>query len=468
MPVTSQVSTSHPPRPELRFSPAFAGVQLLLVMLAVSRYDGTLFVYRWGDEIDFWNCLWRCRTLGFLSFFDLLVLALLGLSVAGVGASARWRPRSFDPLIQVLVVVVVFSAAVRFLRLEDEDTARGFLYQLRNYAYFVAAYGVASRLCWNKRRIRWFAGLASGLAFLTMALSWWEISRAAPGDVVMKYGRTVSVRDLSDYVFLFFVQFWAVALLLERAPQRWWQRGLLLLIVLHGLHGALTGVGRGVLAVYLGAFVYFAWHYRIIWRRWFLGVTACGLVLVITLAAWLALREGQTGQESPLYVYTTLSARDTSTFTRIRELMNFGANLYYRHALLLGIGIGNKWYEYWRQPRDLGAYPPEEWDSDWHLGTHVPFARLIFDLGVPGAAAVLVFFLICFLATLRATRSGRFDAITRAFMVSSWTVIGFQVSINNLSGPKTTLFAGLLLGAVAGLLSSPSWTNKRCADISSI
>ena len=455
------MSTLLPSRPGLRVSPLFLGVQLLLSTLAVSRYDATAFVYRWGDEVDFFNWFWRHRTLGLLSFFDFLLLALLALAAAGIVASGRWRRRPFDALAYALLLVVGFSAAVRFLHVEVEDTARGFLYQLRNYAYFVAAYAVASRLRWTPQRLRWFAGLAAALAVLTMALSWWEIRQAAPGDIVMKYGRTVGVRDLSDYVFLFFLQFGAMALLLERAPRRWWQEALLLAIVVDGLYGALTGVGRGVLVVYLAVLVYFAWHYRLVFRRWFLSVLAGGLVLIAALGAYVLLEVKRPGEDSPLYVYTTFTSRDVSTSTRVREAMNFGANLHHRYAWLSGIGLGNKWYEFWRQPEaDLGAYPPEEWESDWHLGTHVPFVRLVLDFGLLGAGAVLVLFGACFFSSMRAVRSGRLDAVARAFVVSSWAVIGYHVSINNLSGPKATLVAGLLLGAVAGLLGEPVSTDK--------
>jgi hypothetical protein len=440
-----------------RISPLFLGVQLLLLVLAVSRYDATSFVYRWGDEIDFFNWFWRHRTLGFLSFFDFLVLALLGLAGAGIVVSGRWRPRPFDALIYVLLVVVASAGAIHFLQLDVEDTPRGFLYQLRNYGYFAAAYGLASRVRWSGRRLRWFSATLAGLAILTMALSWWELRQAAPGEVVMKYGRTVAVRDLSDYVFLFFLQFWAMALLLERAAGRWWLKALLLGIAIQGLYAAFTGVGRGVLVVYLAVLLYFAWHYRLVYRRWFVTALSGGLVLVATRAAYMLLKSAHTREESPLYVYTTVSTRDLSTATRVRELMNFGGNLYHRHALLLGIGLGNKWYEFWEQPRtDLGAYPREEWASDWHLGMHVPFVRLVLDFGVLGAGAVLVLFGTCFLVTMRAVRAARFDGVARAFMVASWAVIGYQVSINNLSGPKTTLVAGLLLGAVAGILSQPA------------
>jgi len=169
------MSTLVPPRPGPRVSPLFLGVQLLLLTLAISRYDATAFVYRWGDEVDFFNWFWRHRTLGVLSFFDFLLLALLGLVAAGIVASGRWRPRPFDALAYGLVVLVAVSAAVRFLQVGVEDTTRGFLYQLRNYAYFVAAYAAASRLRWTPQRLRWFGGLAAGLAVVTMALSWWEV-----------------------------------------------------------------------------------------------------------------------------------------------------------------------------------------------------------------------------------------------------------------------------------------------------
>jgi hypothetical protein len=448
---------STPLHPGPRFSPLFLGVQVLLVVLAVSRYDATSFLFRGTDTIDFYNWFWRYRFLGFLSFFDLLVSVLIAMAAAGVAASGRWRPRCFDPLLQVLLAVVALSAAIRFLQLDVEDTYQGFLYQLRNYAYFAAAYFLASRLRWPVRRLRWFAGLAAGLAVLTVVLSWWEIGHTPPQLVVSKYGRTVNVRDLSDYLFTFFLQFWIAALLLERVPRQWWQKALLTAVLVHSLYGVFFGVGKGVLIVYPGVFFYFAWYYGFFHRRWFVAGLASALVLVTILGGYILLNVARIGSESPFYVYTTFSSSDLSLATRGWELMNFASNLYHRKALLLGIGLGNKWYEFWAPPgKDLGAFPPGEWGSDWHLGMHVPFLRLLLDFGILGTALVLIFFGACFLSTMKALRSGRFDRVTGSFMLSSWAVIGYQVSVNNLSGPKTNLFAGLLLGALAGILGEPA------------
>jgi hypothetical protein len=446
-----------------RSSPLFLGVLVLLATLAISRYDATSFVYRWEGEIDFFNWFWRHRTLGFLSFFDFLMLALLGLAVAEVRASGRWQPRPFDGLALCLLALVGLSSGVRLLHAGAEDTTRAFLYQLRNYAYFVAAYAVASRLPWTSRRLRGFAGLAAGLAVVTMALSWWEISRVAPGEVitrhgltvavyVMKYGRTVSVRDLSDHVFLFFLHFGALALLLEGVARRGWQKVLLLAVVAHGLYGAFTGVGRGVLVVYVVVLACFAWHYGFVSRRWLRPALAVGLVLIVVLGASVLV--WGTGEGSPFHVYATFTSRDLATSTRVREALNLGANLHNRHAWLTGIGLGSKWYEYWPQPEaDRGAYPPREWESNWHLGTHLAFARLLLDFGLLGTSVLLAFFSASLWLTMRAVRSGELDGFTRAFMVTSWAVVGYQVCINSLSGPKETLVAGLLMGAMAGTLS---------------
>jgi hypothetical protein len=437
-----------------RFSPLFLGTQFLLIMLAISRYDATSFLFRGTDAIDFYNWFWRYRFAGFLSFFDLLVLTLIGLAAAGILISGRWRPRAFDPLIQILLLAMAVSSALRFFERDVEDTARGFLYQLRSYAYFGAAYFVASRLRWTAGRYRWFAGLAAGLAGLTVALSWWEIGHTAPEYLVSKYGRVVTVRDLSDYLYVFFFQFWAVALLLEHLPRRRWQRALLAVVVIYNLYGVFSGVGRGVLFVYPAVLIYLAWYHRLLYRRWFVSALAGALALVTIVGAYFVLNAGRIGEESPLWVYTTLTSREPAVDTRVREVMNFGANLYNRQAFLLGIGMGNKWRAFWPQPaEDLGAFPQEEWQSDWHLGMHVPFLRLGLDFGIVGTALVLILFGACFLATMRVLRTERFDGVTRAFMLSSWAVIGYQVAVNSLAGPKTNLLTGLLFGALAGMLS---------------
>jgi O-antigen ligase len=180
-------------------------------------------------------------------------------------------------------------------------------------------------------------------------------------------------------------------------------------------------------------------------------------VLVTGLGAYVVLNADRFDPGSPFYVYTTFSSRDLSVSTRGVELLNFASNLYERKALLLGIGLGNKWFSYWPQPEeDLGAFPPPEWGSDWHLGMHVPLLRLTLDFGLLGLGAVLALFAACFLSTMRALRSGGFDGVARAFMLSSWAVIAYQITVNNLSGPKTNLIAGVLLGVVAGILSERS------------
>ena len=446
-----------PGAPGLRLSPLFLGLQVLLLALAVSRYDATSFVFRGTSAIDFFNWFWRHRFLSFLSFFDLLIGALLGLTLLGVAASGRWRRRPFDSLIYALVLLVVVSSVIRFLHRDVEDSLQGFLFQLRNYAYFAAAYVVASRLAWTPRRTTWLAGFLTALAGLAALLSWWEISHTPPPLLVSKYGRPVNVRDISDYPLTFLFQFFALALLLERVPMRRWQKALVLAVVAYSLYGVFSGVGKGVLVVYPAVFFYFAWHYRFFTRRWFVAGLASLLVLVTGLGAYVVLNADRFDPASPFYVYTTFSSRDLSVSTRGVELLNFASNLYERKALLLGIGLGNKWFSYWPQPEeDLGAFPPPEWGSDWHLGMHVPLLRLTLDFGLLGLGAVLALFAACFLSTMRALRSGGFDGVARAFMLSSWAVIGYQITVNNLSGPKTNLLAGVLLGVVAGILSERS------------
>lgn len=448
--------------PDTRLSPLFLGLQLLLVMLAVSRYDATSFVFRGTTAIDFYNWFWRYRLLGFLSFFDLLVLALLVLAVLGVAASRRFHSRPFDSLVYLLVLLVAVSAVIRFLHRDAEDTPQGFLFQLRNYGYFAAAYLVASRVRWTTRRSHWLAGLMTALAGVVALLAWWETSHTPPQLLVSKYGRTVNVRDISDYPFTFLFQFFALALLLERAPMRWWQRSLLAAVVTYSLYSVFSGVGKGVLIVYPAVFVFFAWHYRFFHRRWFVAGLAGLLALAAGLGTYVVVNADSFDPASPFYVYTTFTSRDLSVSTRVVEVVNFVLNLYERKALLLGIGLGNKWFAYQPQPdEDLGAFPVQEWGSDWHLGMHVPLLRLTLDFGLLGAAALLLLLGACLLSTMKAMRSGRLDAFTRAFMLSSWAVIGYQVVVNNLSGPKTNLLAGVLLGMLAGLVSEARTTEAR-------
>ncbi len=428
------------------------GVQFLLVVLAVSRYDATSYVFRGTEAIDFFNWFWRYRLAGFLSFFDLLLVALVTLGAASLLASGRSTHRPFDMLVGGLLIAVAFAAAVRFLAREMEDTAQGFLFQLRNYLYFVATYFLFSRLSWAEHRRRHFAGLLAGLTVLTMVLSWWELGHTPPQFLLWKYGRYVNVRDLSDYLLIFFLQFWAAALLLEGLPRPWWQKAVVAAVLLHSLSGVYTGIGRGVILVYPVVFCYFAWYHGIFRRRWFAAAVASTALLGALGASYILLNAKRIRTESPLYIYLTFTSREAAVATRGRELTNFAGNLYYRGALLQGIGLGNKWYEFWPQPPDLGAFPRQEWDSRWHLGMHMPFLRLMLDFGLVGTAVVLTLFGAAFFSTMRALRSRGFDGPSKAFMLASWAVIGYQLSINNLASPKMNLFAGALLGAVAGML----------------
>jgi hypothetical protein len=445
-----------------RLSPLFIGAQLLLLLLAVSRYDASSLRFRGTTEIDFFNWFWRYRFFGFLTFFDLIVSALVSLTAVSILAHGRWRARPFDAILYVLGILLTVSIAVRFLQRDVEDSAQNTLFQLRSYAYFAAAYLVSSRVAWPRARRQYFIGLLAGAAVLTFVLSWWEIRNTPPIYLIVKYGRTLNMRDLSDYLFVFLLQFGAVAALLEGVPRRLWQKALLAGIALHGLFSVFTGVGRGVVIVYPVVFAYFAWYYGLLRRRWLVASLAVVLLVVTTAAAYVVLNAGRLGESSGLYIFTTFRPREPAVATRLQESMNFAANLYHRNGVLLGIGLGNKWFEFWPQPLDdLGAFPPQERDSHWHLGMHLPFLRLALDFGLLGTVALLSVLTAFFISTMNALRSGAVDGLTRAFILASWAVIGYHVSMNSLAGPKMNLLTGLLLGTIAGILDTIASDARR-------
>ncbi|HXY41821.1 MAG TPA: hypothetical protein VEQ10_19255, partial [Vicinamibacteria bacterium] len=223
-------------------------------------------------------------------------------------------------------------------------------------------------------------------------------------------------------------------------------------VLAYSLVGVFTGIGRGVLIVYPAVFLCFGWQHRLHHRRWFAAAAALALLLAATGSVALFLETGPITVDSPLYVYSTFTSGDAAVATRGREVANFVANLERRHSVLQGIGLGNKWFEYLEQPPDLGAFPRQEWGSRWHLGVHVPFLRLVLDFGLVGGGLVLAAFAVSFVSSTRMLRSRSVDGASRAFVLASWAVVGYQLSVNNLSGPKTNLIAGVLLGAVAGIL----------------
>jgi hypothetical protein len=424
----------------------------LLLLLAVSRYDATSYLFRGTDTVDFFNWFWRHRFGGVLTFFDLLLAGLVALALASAIITRRWPSRPFDLLLVVLLVLCVLGTASWVFHRQEEDTLQGLLYQLRNYGYLVAACAIASRVRWDEPRRRFFGPYLGGLALLTIALSRWELGQTPRELLLWKYGRYVNVRDLNDYLLIFFLQFWVAALLLDGLPRRWWLRVAAAGLLGYSLLGVFTGIGRGVLVVYPLCFAFLAWHYRVLRRRWFAAAVGIGAAGLVGLGSYVLLHSRAMEMESPLYIYTTFTSREAAVATRGQEATNFAANLYHRNALLTGIGVGNKWYEYVRQPPDLGAFPASEWDSPWHLGMHLPFVRILLDFGLLGGGVLIALFAAAFLASLRALRTREFDGPTRALVVAAWIVVGYQLVVNNLAGPKTNLIAGVLLGAIAGIL----------------
>ena len=128
------------------------------------------------------------------------------------------------------------------------------------------------------------------------------------------------------------------------------------------------------------------------------------------------------------------------------------ANIYNRSALVQGIGLGSRWYEYVPQPFDPAAYPPSEHGTSWHLGMHVPLLRLGLDFGIAGLGLGFALCLVAFRQVRMLMGTAALSPATQAFVQACLLAIAFQVTVNNLAGPKTNLLAGFLIGALSGLV----------------
>jgi hypothetical protein len=419
-----------------------------LLLLAISRYEPTSLVFRGTEVIDFFGWFWRFRLFGALSPVD---LALAGLILAAMIFGDRPRPRA-DGFLPLLAFLVAVGAVVRMLSRGPEDTSQDFFFQLRNYAYLGGIYFVARRIRWSETRLQSILAWIVGLAVVTMALSFAEGLYLPAESRVYKYGRFVSLRDVADYPLILFAQLWLVGLALERVPRSWATRLALWAAIAYSLYGAFTGIGKAVLFFYPVFLAYFVWTYRLYRRVWFSATAALLFLGAAGLVAYLGVRRPEIEETSPLYIYTTFTSGDPSLSTRRTELANFSQNMNHRRGWLWGIGLGTKWREYVDQPQDLAAYPPQERDLGMHLGVHVPFLRLAYDFGLVGCAFLGVFGLVRFRRFRKAVRNLAWRPATRAFLHAAALTIGYQVAVNNLSGPKTNLVAGVLLAALHGAL----------------
>jgi hypothetical protein len=437
-----------------RASAVWWGLQLLIVILAISRYDATSFAFRGTDTVDFFNWFWRFRMAELFSFFDLALMSLLILTGARILLTGALPQSAFDGVLVAFAVLVALSTATRLVSQGPEDTAQDFLFQIRNYAYFCAAYFLASRVRWSDSRLRRMLMLVLGLAMLTIVLSIWESSSTPEELRVSKYGRFASVRDVSDFSIILFAQMWLIAILLERQSLRWWLRILVVLAIVYSLYDIFTGVGKATIFLVPMALLYFFWYYRLYRHPMYvLPVVALGAIVPLVFI-YLAGNRFQVDESSPVFVYTTFSVDDPSVSTRSGEVINTITTLIERNALLQGIGLGARWYEYVQQPDDLGAYPQQEQGARWHLGVHVPLLRTALDFGFVGLLVLFTVFFMCYSRTLRMLRYGGLGAVTNAFVQAAWLVVIYELLVNNLSVPKPNLLAGFLLGAVSGLVDA--------------
>jgi hypothetical protein len=268
---------------------------------------------------------------------------------------------------------------------------------------------------------------------------------------VFKYGRFAELRDVADFSILLFAVVFLAALLLAGRPRRRITRVAAVVIVAWAVWSVATGVGKGPVFVVAFSFLYLAVSYRLHRRPWFLASAVALAAAVAGLVFWFLAALPTIERGSPLFLYTTFRADDGSVSTRLAEVRNIAANLDRRNGWLWGIGLGNRWYEYVEQPEDLGAFPEHEQGQPWHLGTHVPLGRLVFDFGPLGLGLLLAVFGVRFWRSRRLLGRSSTPAITCACIHAAWLAIAYELLVNSLSIPKGALFAGILLGALAGV-----------------
>jgi hypothetical protein len=360
-------------------------------------------------------------------------------------------------------MLVAVSIVVRSVMQGPADTRQDFLFQLRNYLYLGVTYFIVRQLRWDERRFRSIMKLLLALSALVVLLFLVEAAVLPAGFRVSKYGRTATVRDVADFAFILFAQLWLIAVALEHLPRRWGQRILLFAMIAYTFYSTFTGIGKAILVVYPAYLVYFFFHYRLYRKAVVVGALALGLLALVGLVGYLAVVNPVIEPSSPLYIYTTFTSDDPSVSTRRSELVNFRENLSRRGGWLLGIGLGVKWFEYYDQPPDLGAFPEAERGLPWHLGVHVPLVRLAYDFGPFGLALLLAFFGQRFLRSVRSLRSAWLQPSTRAFVQAGWLAVAYEIFINNLGVPKGILLVGVLFGCMRGLLDTAPGPRTRAS-----
>ena len=446
-------------RPTRRPSPRgdqllFRAIQLVLVVVAISRYDATSYIFRGEEAVDFFNWFWRRRWFGVLSFFEFALLGLIGIALLVIAFRRRQLARRFDGFALLITALVAASLLVRYVTQGPADTRQDLLFQLRNYVYLVLTYLLARRIEWDESRFRSMMGLVLGLGAVVILLYFFETRVLPQGFWVGKFGRYATVRDVSDFAFILFGQFWLIALALERFPARWPHRIALLSLIAYVLYSTFTGIGKTALFVYPAYLAYFFFHYRLYRRPVFVALLGLGVLALAGLVAYMARVGPPVEPTSPLYVYTTFRSDDLSVSTRSVEFANFLENLGRRGAWLQGLGLGSKWFEYRDQPPDAAAFPAQERGTPWHLGVHVPLLRLGYDFGLIGLVILLAFFAGRFVAAERFLGRSVLRPSTRAFVQAAFVAIGYELFVHNLGVPKTNLLVGVLLGSVRGLTES--------------
>lgn len=422
--------------------------------MAISRYDATSYIFRGEETVDFFNWFWRRRWFGMFSFFDFALLGLIGIALLAGDFRRPQRARRFDGLVLVIATLVAASLVVRYLTQGPMDTRQDLLFQLRNYVYLVVSYLLVRRIEWNGSRFRSMMGLVLALGAVVVLLYFFETRVLPQGFWVGKFGRYATVRDVADFAFILFGQFWLIALALERFPARWSHRIALLALIAYSLYSTFTGIGKAALFVYPAYLAYFFFHYRLYRRPVFVALLGLGVVALAGLVGYVVTVSPPVEPTSPFYVYTTFRSDDLSVSTRSTELANFFENLGRRDAWLQGLGLGSKWFEYRDQPPDAAAFPEQERGSPWHLGVHVPLLRLGYDFGLLGLALLLGVFAARFVSAERFLRRAVLRPSTRAFVQAALVAIGYELFVHNLGVPKTNLLVGVLLGTVRGLTES--------------
>lgn len=429
--------------PQVRRSLPFRWLLFVLTVVALSRYDATSLQFRGTDAVDIFNWVWRVKAFGAVSLID--VLLGIGVIVALVFPDPD-RPRRLDLFLPLLAALVAISAISRAFHTGPFDTAQEGLFQLRNYLYTGAAYLAATRIHWTAARIQKLSLWLTVLAGITLLLTLWE-AVTWPEYRVSKYGRFANVRDVTDYVFILFAQFWLFGVALRLPKKRQVLRAALAAVIAYSFYDAMTGIGKAALLIYPLALLYFVWQYRLYRRLWFWGIAGAVLVAVVALAAVIWFQAISIEAGSRLFVYKTFTATDSSVSTRAAEVVNTGKNLSRNFQWLTGLGLGTRWYEYQEQPPDLGAFPEQEQGVSYHYGIHIPFARLLFDLGVPAFLLLLALFYRRFTTSVRTARRS-LDPLFAPFVHAAWLTVAYQVSINNLSVPKPNILVGALLAVL--------------------